>query len=163
MPASTASTEAIYTLLINRMLDYVPAGGVLPGTSLRSGALGSRVWIVQPPDNATMPFAVVRFGPRRGPGDAGGLIEHFTFEIDVWNRPRTLPNVTAVQKIMDQIHASLMGYRESTAPVVFRETLVRQTYPVMTSPADRDVIREYLSLGGYMVPAYLSSEVGVGH
>lgn len=160
MPATTASTQAIYSLLISRFLDWVPAGPVMPHVSLRNGALGSRVWIVQPPDGATFPFVVVRLGQRVGSGATFGLIEQFTFEVDVWNRPRTLTTVTAVQLIADQIQAALIGYRESTAPVVIRETLMRQTYPVMTSPADRDVIREYLSFGGQFVAAYMSSEAG---
>lgn len=156
------STQAIYTLLINRILNYTPTGNnpSMPATSLKNGALGSRLWILQAPDNSTFPYGTLRLLDRQSADGTHGLQEQFALEIDVWNRARSLGGVTALQAICDQIQVALNQYAEPTMPLFISSLRLRQSIFAYSAPADRDVIRENLLFDGWMHPTYSAIEVG---
>lgn len=156
------STTAIYTALINRVLNYVPTGNnaSMPAVSLKSGALGARLWILQAPDNSQFPYGTLRIIGRQSTDGTHGLQEQFTLDIDLWNRPRTLAAMTALEAIGDQVQVALNQYAEPTMPLFISALRVRQTLYAYQAPADRDVIRENLMFDGWMHPTYSAIEVG---
>lgn len=155
------STSDAYTALVNRILNYVPTGGnpEMPATSLANGAIGQRCWVLQAPDNATMPYLTLRIASRRPKVDYS-LGEAFSLEVDVWNRPRDKAHMLAAQAIADQVQAALIGYAEPTAPVEILGLELRQSVFYATSPADRDVIREQLVFSGFLGVTYVEQEIG---
>jgi hypothetical protein len=162
MPSVLTSTKAIYDVLTARMLGYVPAALVLPGQSTPqplSTLLGTRMWVEKAPDNvATSPWVVYRLMQRQTDGSTHGVLETFLLELSVWGRPRSaMQMVTAVA---DQIQTALVDYKEPTSPMTIRDVRLRQSFFAMTTPADVDVVREYLQFDGFAFPGYVTAETG---
>ena len=155
------SSNDLYAALIGRILDYVPSGAnaEMPAVSLRTGALGSRCWVLQAPDSPTFPYVTLRIASRRPKGDYG-LVQGFAVEIDVWNRPRDKAHAQAVQAIADQIEAALAEYAEPTTGAFVTGVELRDTIFYASSPADRDVLREMMRFSGILSVPYLALDIG---
>jgi hypothetical protein len=159
------STNDVYAAIIAAFLSYVPSGNnsEMPATPLSdSSYLGGRVWVTQAKDNPTFPYALVRLGHRQRDLGTHGLMETAELEIKVFNRPRTTAAQQQLQLIGDQIEAALTDWTSSAGGGLIKVfgKQQRDTIFYSQSPADRDVVLEFLTFAVYLGNYALATEIG---
>lgn len=162
---TASSTTAAYDAIIARITGFVPDMYVQPGQSVPvalSTIIGQRVWIVQAKDKPTFPYVTLRISGRQGDSTTHGLMQTFTLIVDCWNRPRNYTNITALSGIADQIECALIDWQMPGDVLSIRDERMRDDDFAYNTPADRDVCRQFMQFDGFMMPAYLGHELGVG-
>jgi hypothetical protein len=148
----SANTSLLYGHIRRRVLDFDPAG---PDAPLRT-TLGERLYTLEPPDNASYPFATQRLRFRAtGTGDDSRLREQSEIVFMVYGRPRA--SLSAVERIADIIEESLLHYSTPDIGLMtMRGVVSRETLSAYQSPENREIVQVRLVLSLTWWPTYRS-------
>lgn len=132
---STVSTDALYQLIVTRLLTYTdPDGHTLAQN------IAGRLWRLAPPDNlkaTDYPFGIIALKSPQMPDGSGQIKITATLEVMFFGRP--VGSHTAIEALGDRAVAALITWRDATSGLVWIQDAVTQSLPTYAAPADPDV------------------------
>jgi hypothetical protein len=154
----TSSTGGIEDALRTRLLSFQPLVGldtladVIGSTVSGAGSDGKLFWD-EAPDDTTYPYGVLQLKNRRNTSDVPErtLVE---LEVMLFGRPRA--QKATVEQAADLCEQAMLRYVDAMSGVLGCWGCLRNTLPVMTSPADREVVQVMLTFTLVVWPAYLT-------
>lgn len=146
---STLSTDALYVLLRDRLLNTAdPDGQTL------DAALSGRLYRVAAPDTATYPYGLMRIQSPQIAPDTDGLKMTADLEVLFFGRPRaTQPEIEALG---DRAVAVLMPYRDASSGLVYVASATSEALPEFPAPADANVVQVRVLAKLHLWPVFLS-------
>ena len=150
---STVSTDAIYQLLIARLLTYVDPDGHTLGDA---NALGTRLYRITAPDNVSggALYGVLTLQSPQLPEGTDGLKLTAQLELMLFGRPRSQQAV--VEGLGDRALSALLTYRDASSGLVWFENAVAQSLPRFAAPADSDLVQVRVLAKLHCYPTLLS-------
>lgn len=152
MPTSTLTTKEIVRAIQTRLLDFAPLGGA---ASLRT-LLGGRVYYVTVPNTAQFPYAVMRLTGRSSSAQHRGVRETPDVELTIWHRE----DVWALEAIADTADQAMLGWKDTSAGVMFAQHRHRNPIPPGGTETDRTVIGILCRYPVVLWPTLLTRYIG---
>lgn len=153
---STSSKNALMATIVARIKAYVnPVAfpfGVTVGTYV-----GDRIYRSQAPDDADVPYIVLRAINAQTDPAFNNTRVNFDLEVMVFGRPRSAEQT--VETIADLVEQALLTWRESgaTLGLSFARTSLRDTLPPLPDPANRELVQVRLLIECATWPRYLTT------
>jgi hypothetical protein len=147
---STESTGSLTKQLVTAIMDTASING---GATVRELTTG-RVYVMRPPDGVAFPFVVVRLQSFRTDPNYSQLRATGTLECTVYARPRS--RAEEAEEIADRIVQCLLNYTSAVQGMTFGTGLSRQTLPMMSDPADADVVAIRVAADFAVWPLFLT-------
>lgn len=134
----SASTEAIVTLIQQRLLTFVPTT-----TTTFSTLIGGRLYYDQAPATGSVspqfPYATYRLTNRVETDGFAGMRETGDVELLLYGKPRGTQQWT-VERLADVADEAFLDWQDITAGIAFSRFRGRDTLPVPPDPMDRTVV-----------------------
>lgn len=151
---NTSSTLAVVQAIRTQLYNFQQSG-----TNSVSSSLGTRLYVNQPPDNVTFPYAVMRLVNQISNTEYRGDRQTASVEIMIYDRPRS--NTSRAEGVADNIDGAMTRLRLQDADgIMFGRSRLRDTIPPMTDPADREVVAIRLLYDIAMWPQFLTQYSG---
>lgn len=156
------STAGLLASLRSRLLDFSRLEGetlaeILGSTDTGSGSDG-KLYIVQAPDNVTTVspsrWGVMALKNRRTGGTEQSARDLIELEVMLFARPRS--QQAAMEEAADACDEAMLRYQNLDADLVGNWGRLRNTLPVMTEPADREVVQIRLMYTLVVYPDHLT-------
>jgi hypothetical protein len=157
------STAGLLATLRDRLLNFDRLAGdtlaTILGTSAGAGS-GGKLFIVQAPDNVTDPanapsrWGVMALKNRRTGGTEQSARDMIDLEVMLFARPRS--QQAAMEEAADACDEAMLRYQNLDADLVGNWGRLRNTLPVMTEPADREVVQIRLMYTLVVYPDHLT-------
>ncbi len=156
------STAGLLATLRDRLLNFTRLSGSSLAEILGSTATGSgidgKLYIVQAPDNVTTVspsrWAVMALKNRRTGGTEQSARDMIDLEVMLFARPRS--QQAAMEDAADACDEAMLRYQNLDADLVGNWGRTRNTLPVMTEPADREVVQIRLMYTLVVYPDHLT-------
>lgn len=132
-------THPIGSTTGDRLSDFIPAGNV---------------WLVQPPDNPTYPFVVIRCDLAHTDGAYNQQRVEGLLEVLLYARGEN--NRLTLERATDCVEAALVRYWERTGTsLIFSRDTVRDQFPPPVEPVDRQQVGARVAAQLVYWPQYL--------
>lgn len=146
---STVSTDALYVLLRNRLLNTPdPDGQTL------AAALSGRLWRIAAPDTATYPYGLMTLKSPQLVPDSDGLKMTADLEVLFFGRPRS--SQAEIEALGDRAVAVLMTYRDTSSGLVYVASATSESLPEFPAPADANIVQVRVLAKLHYWPVFLS-------
>ena len=147
--ASTVSTDALYVLLRDQLLNTAdPDGNTL------AAALSNRLWRIAAPDTGTYPYGLMTIKSPQMVPDTNGLKMTADLELLFFGRPRA--QQPAIEALGDRAVAVLMQYRDTSSGLVYVASAVSESLPEFPAPADANIVQVRVLAKLHYWPVFLS-------
>lgn len=131
---ATTSSNALSSLILNRVLAFTPLVGSTLGTRL-----SARLYKDWPPENVAFPFGTIRIINRitGGRGQQAQYRETASAEFMLYDNSRAAARAAALEDMGDLIDAALLEWSDGTSGLTFSVGRARDTLPPPVDPAER--------------------------
>ena len=130
---TTASTQGVYQLVQDRVLNFAPLSGDTLNTRI-----GGRLYTVQGPDVLVYPYVVMRWMAPAATDGYNGLRKSGEFEFQVLDRPRA--QYWRAEGIADVIEQCFLDWGSAVSGLSFARHIRRVELPPAPSPMDREIV-----------------------
>jgi hypothetical protein len=158
------STAGLLASLRTRLLTFERLEGEsladILGTTENGAGIDGKLYLVQAPDNITKPenspsrWGVMRIKNRRTGGTEQSARDLIELEVMLFARPRS--QQAAMEEAADACDEAMLRYQNLDADLVGNWGRLRNTLPVMTEPADREVVQIRLMYTLVVYPDHLT-------